>query len=83
MCTWERGFVHIHFLDSVCIWFVYGAENSLKYLSLCFAGLISVLNFNDTSIKTGADVSQLTDCQVEEYKKSKESKLTIQQTEKS
>lgn len=54
--------------------FVRGVEYSSKQLSLCFAGLMSALNFNDTSIKIGADVSQLTESQVEESGKSRVSK---------
>lgn len=46
--------------------FVCGAEYSSKQFALCFAGLMSALNFNDTSIKIGADVSQLAESQEEE-----------------
>lgn len=55
--------------------FVCGAEYSSKQFSLCFAGLVSALNFNDTSIKIGADVSQLAESQVEESEKSRVSKI--------
>lgn len=48
------------------VMFVCGAEYSSKHFSLCFAGLMSALNFNDTSIKIGADVSLLAESQVEE-----------------
>lgn len=57
------------------VMFVCGEEYSSKQLSLCFAGLLSALNFNDTSIKIGADVSQLTESQVEESEKSRVSKI--------
>lgn len=51
--------------------FVCGAEYSFELFSLCFfAGLVSALNFNDTSMKIGADVSQLAESQVEESGKS-------------
>lgn len=52
-----------------------GAEYSSELFSLCFAGLMSALNFNDTSIKIGADVSQLAESQVEESEKSRVSKI--------
>lgn len=39
--------------------FVCGAEYSSKQFSLLFAELVSAVNFNDNSIKIGADVSQL------------------------
>ena len=44
-------------------------EYASKQLSMCYAGLMSALNFNDTSIKIGADVSQLAESQVEESEK--------------
>lgn len=60
----------------VCwVMFVCGAEYSPKQFSLCFAGLTPALNFNDTSMKIGADVSQLTESQVEESEKSRGSKI--------
>lgn len=40
-----------------------------------FAGLTSALNFNDTSIKMGADVSQLSESEVEESVKSRFSNI--------
>lgn len=52
-----------------------GAEYSSKQFSLCFAGLMSAVNFNDTSIKIGADVSQLAESQVEESEKSRLSNI--------
>lgn len=52
-----------------------GAEYSSQQFSLCFAGLMSALNFNDTSIKIGADVRQLAESQVEESEKSRVSKI--------
>lgn len=52
-----------------------GAEYSSKQFCLCFARLVSALNFNDTSIKIGADVSQLTGSQVEETEKSRVSTI--------
>lgn len=55
--------------------FVCGAEYSSKQFSPCFAGFMYALNFNDTSIKIGADVSQLTESQVEESGKSRVSKI--------
>lgn len=58
----------------VCVC-VYGAEYSSKQFSLCIAGLMSAQNFNDTSIKIGADVSQLAESQVEESEKSRVSKI--------
>lgn len=51
--------------------FVCGAEYSSKQFSLCFAGLVSAVNFNGISIKTGADVNQLAESQVEESEKSR------------
>lgn len=51
---------------------VCGAEYSSKQFSLCFAGLMSAQNFNDTSIKIGVDVSQLTESQVEASGKTSE-----------
>lgn len=33
---------------------------------MCFARLMSAVNFNDTFIKIGADVSQLAESQIEE-----------------
>lgn len=57
------------------VMFVRGVEYSSKQLSLCFAGLMSALNFNDTSIKIGADVSQLAESQVEERGESRVSKI--------
>lgn len=51
------------------------AEYSLKRFSLCFAGFMSALNFNDTSIKIGADVSRLTESQVEGNEQSRGNKL--------
>lgn len=57
------------------VMFVCGAEYSSKQFSLCFAGLMSAPNFNDTSIKIGADVSQLAESQVEESEKSRVSKI--------
>lgn len=82
MCALVCGCVcaHISIVLLVCLcsymnifWlvFVCGAEYSSKQFSLCFAGLMSALNFNDTSIKIGADVSQLTESQVEESEKSR------------
>lgn len=65
-------FVHVRFLVYIC---VCGAEYSSKQFSLCFAGLMSALNFNDTSIKIGADVRQLAESQVEESEKSRVSKI--------
>ena len=63
--------VHEHLLGM----FVCGAEYSSEQFSLCFAGLMSALNFNDTSIKIGADVSLLAESQVEESEKSRVSKI--------
>jgi len=55
--------------------FVCGADYSSKQQPLFFAGLMSALNLNDTSIKIGADVSQLAESQVEESEKSRVSKI--------
>ncbi len=55
-------FVHVRFW----VLFVCSAEYSSKQ---CVAGLTSALNFNDTPIKIGADVSKLTESQVEENEK--------------
>lgn len=42
---------------------------------MLFAGLTSVLNFNDTSIKIGADVSQISESEVEESAKTRVSNI--------
>lgn len=49
-------------------------------IPLLFAGLTSVLNFNDTSIKMGADVSQLSESEVEGSVKSRFSNIECKLT---
>lgn len=67
------GYMSIFFI--FWLLFVCGAAYSSKQFSLCFAGLMSAVNFNDTSIKIGADVSQLAESQGEESEKSRLSNI--------
>lgn len=62
------------YLCAFWVLFVCGAEYSSEQFSLRFAGLMSALNFNDTSIKIGADVRQVAESQVEKSEKSRVSK---------
>lgn len=55
----------------VWLLFMCGAEDCSKQFSLCFAEFMAAVNFNDTTIKIGADVNQLTERQVEKSKKSR------------
>lgn len=67
-----RVFEHVQCWGCVCVWCrIFFSEQ----LSLCFSGLLSALNFNDTTIKIGADVSQFAESQAEESEKSRVSKI--------
>lgn len=74
--TWCRS----HTYTPVCLYIsvplsVSGAKKSSKQLSPCFARLMSAVNFNDTFIKIGADVSQLAESQIEESERRELSKI--------
>lgn len=77
--TW----VHVYMYKCICILlgllFVSGAIYSSTQFSLCFARLGSAVNFNDTSIKIGADVSQLAESQIEESERRRLSNIECTQ----
>lgn len=73
MCACLRARVCTRTFVGLCLCVVQNIPLSSSPCAL--QGSTPALNFNDTSMKIGADVSQLTESQVEESEKSRGSKI--------